>query len=126
MTYIKHNGEWKRTTGVTLGGAGDAHIFECAASKKNGEWYNTEIPIAGVKKIALVSRTIKNDQVTLAGTGAELDTVTDGVLTKDVAISSAGGGSTYDSALKVVDGMIYFQSISTSYIYTINYMTLYR
>lgn len=133
-TYIKHNGEWKRVSSVTIGQnniPGYMYTFESTATTKNGEWYNTEIPIAGVSKITLfyiLRNTITDPGMTIKkGARGELINVSDGVLTTEAALTGAGGLLTTKS-LKVVDGMIYYQTQSNFSDYNLAqcYMTLYK
>lgn len=106
---------------------GDIYEFACTP---NSNWVSTNIPIAGVKEIFMVYQT-SNSETTLdpnAYTGnkfAELDTVNNGVLSKKISIY---GGSTSDNqvtALKVVDGIIYFKPI-LNHKYAYIHMTLVR
>lgn len=91
--------------------SGTAYEFECTTSMPNNNLYNTNIPIEGVSKIVLQYNGFRPDGSSLYYAIAELDTVTDGVLSKVYAIGGSAGGMDFATSLKVVDGMIHFGAI---------------
>lgn len=91
--------------------SGTAYEFECTTYAGGGNWYNTNIPIEGVSRIFLQYQSFANDgRVTACG---EMDTVSNGVLTKKYAVTGSNGINNATS-LKVVDGMIYFGQVTTN------------
>jgi len=83
----------------------DRFEFECTSWQAQGNWFNTNIPIAGVSKIVLQYYTLTPSLNTVV---AELDTVSNGVLTKVYAMNSVAAGKNFNTSLKVINGMINF------------------